>query len=502
MRAPLPIAVALFAGTLAVACKQQARPSLQEEQQALARVLQNRFEEFREAPVATTENSTFDRLKKLSPPMQMNEAAIDELEDKAAADPDNLDLRLQLLFIYERPMARGERTQKFLLARRRHILWVIGNHPEDGLAGSSAMFIRTRQTNPLFTPADPEGYAEAKKLWLSQIDKKPMSVVILANAANAFEIDDKPLAEKLLERARTIQPSRRLTAQLARVYALALVGATAALPGVAGFSYTIVIQGHDREQEFGGFANEVRRKLDTSRDDELLQDVGSELVQSRDPSADFDYKVLGRRYLTRAVALNPASDARGILANAASDEQTRVRQERIRQLPKDNRYEAAAALPDRDRFDLFWLLALDAFNYGNSYDSLHPAEAKQQWLKAQKYATDLIALAPKFRRDPAYPLAIFNANVLLAQIAARTNDIDRSVQYLRAAAKAPKLPEDIRWPGSGYRGLCNILIARGRQSDVIDFLENVAMLDSLQRDPVLAVTAQLRQGERPSWYGF
>src|SRR5579862_5317737 len=127
MRARIPIAVLLVAGTFAVACKQQARPSLQEEQEALARVLQNRLEDVRIGPVAATANAGFNRLKKLSPPIQINAAAIDELENKAAKDPDNLDLRLQLLFTYERPMPRGEPTSKFLLARRRHILWLIQN---------------------------------------------------------------------------------------------------------------------------------------------------------------------------------------------------------------------------------------------------------------------------------------------------------------------------------------------------------------------------------------
>ncbi|HEY2384584.1 MAG TPA: hypothetical protein VGK48_25690 [Terriglobia bacterium] len=492
------LAFALIA--FAVACKQPARPSLKEEEQALDRVLQNRIEEVREGPAADKANATFDRRRRLPPPVQMNAAAIDELEKKVAEDPGNLDLRLQLLFIYEKPMARGELQLKFMLARRRHILWLITNYPEDELAGSPAAIIRTRETS--FTTADPEGYTEAKQLWFSQLENKPINVAILANAANAFEIDDNHLAGQLLEQARIVQPNRRLTAQLARVYVLALVGATAAIPVSTGYSYNIAVQGNDTALTNDVFANEIRRKLDASRDDELLQDVGADLLQGRDLSKDFDYKALGRHYLTRAATLNPGSNARRILANAFSEDQTRIRQERIRQLPKDNRYEAAAALPDKDRFDLFWLLALNAANYGNSFDSLHPAEAKQEWLKAEKYATDLIAVAPKFRREPAYPLAIFNANMLLAQIAARTNDIDRAVQYLRAAAQAPKLPDDIRWPNIGYRGLCNILIARGRQKDVVDFLEHVAMIDSLQRDPVLAVTAQLRQGQKPSWYGF
>jgi len=72
---------------------------------------------------------------------------------------------------------------------------------------------------------------------------------------------------------------------------------------------------------------------------------------SRGSEVDFDAVALGKRYLVRAAQINPNSEAQAQLASVSSGD----RQLRVRQLPKENRYEAASALPDRDRFELFWV---------------------------------------------------------------------------------------------------------------------------------------------------
>jgi hypothetical protein len=91
------------------------------------------------------------------------------LEDAVAKNPEDLEARKKLLMFYYRSGAKVIGEEKTIAARRRQILWIIEHHPESELAGESGMRIFPTALDAL---PDPAGYAEAKKLWLAQSERR------------------------------------------------------------------------------------------------------------------------------------------------------------------------------------------------------------------------------------------------------------------------------------------------------------------------------------------
>lgn len=94
---------------------------------------------------------------------------------------------------------------------RPHLLWFIEHQP-----GSQILLM----LSPLVQPrSDPEGFAEAKKLWLKQIDRYPDDPAVLENAGRFFAEADRKQAEQLLSRVLQLDPAQTMTAAfLAKLY--------------------------------------------------------------------------------------------------------------------------------------------------------------------------------------------------------------------------------------------------------------------------------------------
>ncbi|TMB93407.1 MAG: hypothetical protein E6J42_12970 [Chloroflexi bacterium] len=260
-------------------------------------------------------------------------------------------------------------------------------------------FINVGPADPL---ADPEGYAQAKQLWLAYAERPDASAAGLSHAAYLLLAADKSLAEKLLVRARGLQPGGPWAARFGRLYASMILGATAVRPPHNEHFGNFVVLSVSAEEARGSDAGEARRKLASSTDDALLIYVAQILLIRGSLNTTFDSMALAKQYLARAAALNPKSEARSQLEGL----RTIDRQARIRELPKEGRYEAASLLSDRDKFELFLGLAGHSYSYGNSFDAEHREEAHREWEKARKYAADLAKVASGFRSDPEYGAAI------------------------------------------------------------------------------------------------
>lgn len=122
--------------------------------------------------------------------------------------PGDLESRIKLLGHYSR-----ERTAAGRQARLGHILWLIGNRPDAAITGlPPAEVDRTQQ---------PDGYAQAKRLWLEQAAKHEKSPRVLGNAASFFLRSDSGEAEKLLLRAKKLDESSPYwSRQLSQLYRL------------------------------------------------------------------------------------------------------------------------------------------------------------------------------------------------------------------------------------------------------------------------------------------
>lgn len=136
--------------------------------------------------------------------MSPDEAA--QFESHVVIKPDDLEARWLLLGHYFRRQRQFPAERP---ARTRHVLWVIANAPGSDLASSSLC--------GLYSIIDPDAYAEARSLWLRQIEAEDADAEVLGNAATFFDLEDAVLCADLLRRCREVKPHQpRWPARLAR----------------------------------------------------------------------------------------------------------------------------------------------------------------------------------------------------------------------------------------------------------------------------------------------
>jgi len=167
------------------------------------------------AAVASTTcfSSAQDTAARSVPPKSQQSAIqqAEALEQQIKAAPDDADARARLLYFYSSAgfqyMSRAEAYR----ALRPHLLWFIEHQP-----GSQILLM----LSPLVQPSsDPEGFADAKKLWLKQIDRYPDDPAVLENAGRFFAEADRKRAEQLLSRVLQLDPAQTMTAAfLAKLY--------------------------------------------------------------------------------------------------------------------------------------------------------------------------------------------------------------------------------------------------------------------------------------------
>ncbi len=137
-------------------------------------------------------------------------AEASELEAFVAKNPNDLSTRTKLLgYYFDARFKSAEATQN----AREHTLWVIKNRPEAEIAG-----LPYCQIDAIL---DPDGYREAKQLWLDQAKTNANNAVVLGHAGRFFIIHEKSLAEGFFALAEDLEPnSPAWPEQLGHLYAL------------------------------------------------------------------------------------------------------------------------------------------------------------------------------------------------------------------------------------------------------------------------------------------
>ncbi len=119
-------------------------------------------------------------------------------------------------------------------------------------------------------------------------------------------------------------------------------------------------------------------------------------------------------------------------------------------------------------------------------------------------AQDALKLAPKFRGDPDYGTAIYNANMTLGMVVMRVDGNKKAAtKYLLAASKAPATEELAYGMSYFVQRLPVLLLKYGgpeQRAAVIEFLERLGKISKRSDMPLLESAAQLRQGLMPLWY--
>jgi hypothetical protein len=125
---------------------------------------------------------------------QLSKANAKQLESALKSLPYDFPTRARLLgFYFHKGLPIFGRAAT-IEARRRHVLWLIENHPESSIAGLPEAIIDP-DGHEL---ADQEGYRQAKDLWLEQAEKKKADPAVRRNAATFLLLHDKAIADSLL----------------------------------------------------------------------------------------------------------------------------------------------------------------------------------------------------------------------------------------------------------------------------------------------------------------
>jgi beta-lactamase regulating signal transducer with metallopeptidase domain len=503
----LASAAAIF---IAVACRQQAAVSvapLKEDPEITARF------------AAQQAQSEF--YKKAS---AMSASQIDQLQAQWEKNPDDLEAVKTLLVAYQ-PLRTD--TPAFVLKRRAIVLWLIAHHPDHYLAARSPWTIGAH---------DDVGRTQAQRLWQAAIAKPDVNVKTLSNAATFLATADRALAEQTLLRAQAMDPqggrwivddyvqiSSDWSSRLASLYAQTLWGSKAGPLAAGNFRV-------DQSTFTSAFAQQVRKKLDDSKDPVLLGNVAYSLARTRGlttgtPGADPSNPVaLSEQYAKRALELDPNQPmAHSALAMLRQYDINRGRFKlNIGAFWSAESHAAkVAALAPADRFAVLADLADDAYMSGESNDfesrrkdAEYPnkwfktREEREQaalsaWAQSKQFAREALELAPQFKDAPNYSSSIYRANITLGLHALREGDVKAAVRGMQAALAAPPSEQLAYDPTGGLDSrLASYLLKCGERDSVADFFERSAQLIVRDRDQRLKDAAAVRNGQMPMSYQY
>jgi TPR repeat protein len=122
---------------------------------------------------------------------QLSKANVKRLEFALKSIPYDLPTRARLLGFYFHSSLQIFGRTTTLKARRRHILWLIENHPDSSVAGLPEASIEPRGQEL----ADEEGYRQARELWLKQVERNKNNEKVRLNAATFGQRPEIAVAE-------------------------------------------------------------------------------------------------------------------------------------------------------------------------------------------------------------------------------------------------------------------------------------------------------------------
>jgi tetratricopeptide (TPR) repeat protein len=410
-----------------------------------------------------------------------------KLESELKKDPENLDFRTKLLGYYFSNANRLPNPAEAIEARRRHILWVIEHHPEAPVAESSEMTLDPTGHKL----ADKEGYEQAKKLWLEQIDHRKDDVQVLVHAARFFRLTDKLLALTCLKKALQLAPQDGAVAsRLGYTYAISALGITMinnnGLPMAA-----------DPVEASGELAKTAINELRASSNPVVIAVAGSilsqygSMIQAITKSA-INQDALAEELLTRAEALDPKNPGPPnslsqfyflrMLRAGSPEERTTLSRKRLVQA--EMAVDRTTAIPEAHLYAL--ITASEAAIDVGAFD------------KARRFATDLLKQVAD-PQDRRYGQAFHDGHVVLGRVALKAGDMEQAKSHLLQAGHTP---------GGGTlssfgpnMALAKELLEKGEKQVVIQYLEECKKFWSSNRGQLDQWITTINAGGVPQFGG-
>jgi hypothetical protein len=403
---------------------------------------------------AAEEQALLDEAKSITPGQAADKVA------SLKANPEDERTYYELMRYYE--------FHSDLKGKDELILWCIEHEP-----GGK---VRPWNINPGW---DRAAYDQGKRLWIANSKRPAASAEIYERAAAFLQGSDKPLAEDMLLAGREAYPEdSRWGRLLGEQYALALLGSAEPLT-----EYD-VFRGFSVSEAQGHYAQSVRAKLDHSTDSRLLAHTAHWLTVwgcGRDTRLMTDTLALAESFASRAVALDPSSDA-------ADSIKFRVLQMKKMQKLMDLRKLSVGQqnqLGDADRLLLVRFEMDQAWKTSGRNPDLELAAAK---------ARELLELAQRAPGAAQNGYAVFEGKIMLGKVALRQGHKREAARYLLAAADAPA-SEELRYSVI-LMNLPRTLIDWGERDAAAQFLERIAS-KTIRAKEFQGWAAQIRKGENP-----
>jgi thiol-disulfide isomerase/thioredoxin len=366
-------------------------------------------------------------------------------EKALEANPEDVAARDRLLAYYS---IQDPMTKAIRVARRRHILWLIGHHPDF----SSHNHFTTLIPPPPNRLADPEGESEGTRLWREQATHAGASSWAISHAVEFLFFHDREFALKALEEARQNKPSDGTLAWTkGMLNALTITGATA----VDGNGDPAKF---DRAMAGSPAADRAREELSTSDNVDLLKGAAQSVLRQFRPlfavRPEFASLMLemAEGWIQRMVAMRPddvqSEDLFAMLylqaSNFVSDEAQRVRL-----------IEMAAAHARSSE----WRVA--ALDYVVEFH-LEAGDGE----RARREAEEMLRKAPDMYAESSRTYATHIAHTVLGRIALQQGRLAEAREQLMAAGKVASA-DGIRW------SLASDLLARGERDTVLEYISMV-----------------------------
>jgi thiol-disulfide isomerase/thioredoxin len=399
-----------------------------------------------------------------------------QVEKALEANPDDLAARDRLLLYYS---TRDPVTDAIRAARRRHILWLIEQHPDYWGHNTFVAVIPP----PPSALADPEGDTEATQLWRAQAVRPDASPRAISHAVYFLYFHDRKFARQVLEEAGQRNPSDAgLSRTKGVVNALTITGATAFDTNGNAVRFDSAIADSPA-------AGTAREELRITANIDLLSGAADSILRQFRPlfavRPEFAHLVLdlAESWIQRVVAMKPGDESLGDrfamdylqAADFTTDEAQKARLiERAAAYARSSEWRAAA---------LYYVVEFH----------LQSGEVE----RARGEAEEILRKAPELYLESSRAYAAHIAHTVLGRIALGQGGVAEAREHLTAAGKLASA-DIVGWNGIRWT-LASDLLARGQRQVVLDYISMVRAVSSKSKGQLDDWAKSVRAGKTPDF---
>lgn len=422
-----------------------------------------------------------DSVRGIGRKMYSDEAAA--LEQSLAANPDDLSIRAKLIGYYFYQGVKQEGPQATIKARRRHVTWLIRNHPDSPLGG----FPETTIDPAGHRMADKVGYETASAMWRAQVEDAHVAKQTLENAFNFLRLNDKAEAEKIAHKAHSPY-------LIGQIYALGMLRVN--MMNQNGFILSAASSAEDDR-----YAEHAIAALRSTEDMGVL-DVATSILLTQGAMVQIMLQKSGKtiepqpiafagELLERCTACHSKSQyykIMGMMSKTPEEQQMYAKKE-LALLEKD--LPTTDHTKQKSRQDK----ELVVFDLG---EHTQVAFNAKEYDKAARYANELLGnLSADQKNSERYGKEVHTAHIVLGRIALVRNDIKTAGKHLLDAGNVKGSPT-LRSFGPNM-ALAKELLEHGERDVVVVYLKRCQSFWDLERGRLGKWIKTIESGDIPDF---